>query len=187
MTILRKLVAVGAGALVVFHTLVASAAIDAYLWVDSAKGAIEGHSQRDPKATTVLEFAHGPTKPGDLKTALASGRRIHEPVTVVVKVDHATSQIWKALTSHDKLQLRLAFYRPLAAAAVSTPAAMQVPYYTLKLGDALVEKVEIVSPDKVQDPGIKNDSEYLRVSFTFRTIEWTYSDSSKTNSDDWTQ
>jgi type VI secretion system secreted protein Hcp len=187
MTILKKLVAASAGALVVFHTLLASAAIDAYLWVSGPKGEIEGHAQRDVKATQVLEFTHGPTKPGDLKAGLAAGKRIHEPITLLLKLDTATAEIWKALKPQDKLQVRFGFYRPAAAAITATPAAAQQPYYQLTLGDAAIEKLEVVPPEKVQDPGNKDRTEYLRISFTFQKIEYTWTDGGKTASDDWTQ
>jgi type VI secretion system secreted protein Hcp len=188
MTVLKRLVAASAGTLIVFHTLLASAAIDAMAWVSGAKvGEIDGHAQRDSKATTVLEFTHGPTKPGDLKSGLASGKRIHEPITMLLRVDGASAEPWKsALKQQDKLQVKVAFYRTAAASITATPAAAQHPYYTLTLGDAVLEKLEVVTPDKVQDPGSRPGATYLRVSFTFQKIDWTYADPGRQSSDDWT-
>lgn len=187
MTILQKLVAVSAGALMVLQSPLASAApVDAVMWVSGPKGEIDGQAQRDRKATTLVDFVHGPTKPGELKAALASGKRIHEPIVVVMKVDRATSEIWKALKQNDKLQVRFSFYRPAALAATTTPAAMQKPYYTLTLGDAMVEKLELLPPESVQDPGSKSGATYLRVALTFRTIDWTWPDGGQTFTDDWT-
>ncbi|HEX8792345.1 MAG TPA: type VI secretion system tube protein TssD [Polyangiaceae bacterium] len=187
MTILKKLVAASAAALIVFQSLVASAAIDAYLYVSGPKGEIQGHSARDPRATTVLEFTHGTTSPRDLQSGLATGKRMHEPITLVMKMDTATSQMWKALKQNDKLQVKVAFYRPAVSAITGTPPAAQQPYHTLTLGDAAIEKLEIVSPDKVQDPGSKTGAEYLKVQFTYQKIEWTWTDGGKTTAaDDWT-
>jgi type VI secretion system Hcp family effector len=187
MTILKKLVAASAGALIVLQTLAASAApVDAIMWVNGPKGEIDGQAQRDRRATTLVDFAHGPTKPGDLKAALASGKKVHEPIVVIMRLDHATAELWKALRQQDKLQVRFSFYRPAAAAAMTTPAAMQQPYYTLSLGDATVEKLELLSPESVQDPGGKSGATYVRVQLAFRTIDWTWNDGGKTFNDDWT-
>jgi len=185
MTILKKLVAASAGALIVFHTLLASAAVDAYLWVSGPKGEIQGHAQRDARATQVLEFTHGPTKPGDLKSGLAAGKRIHEPITIVMKVDAASAEIWKSLKQQDKLQMKFSFFRPAAAAITATPAAAQKPYYTLSFGDATLERLEVVTPDNVQHPASPDGMVYLRVWFTFQKIEWTWTDGGKTAGDDW--
>lgn len=188
MAILEKLVAASAGALIVLQTLTAGAAgVDAMMYVSGPKGEIDGQAQRDRKATTVVDFVHGPTKPGDLKAGLASGKRIHEPIIVVMKLDKATAEVWKALKQNDRLQVRFSFYRPAALAATSTPAAMKMPYYTLTLTDAMVEKLEILPPDSVQDPGSKDGATYLRVQFAFRSIDYTWTDGGKTAySDDWT-
>lgn len=186
MTMFKKLVAASAGALIVFQSLAASAAgVDAMMWVSGPKtGELDGKAPRDRTAATVVDFIHGPTKPGDLKTGLASGKRIHEPIVVTMRLDKATAQLFQAaLGKPDKLQVKFAFYRPAVGAL--TGAGEQKPYYTLSLGDAMVEKVEVVPSDKVQDTGDKTASAYLRVQFTFQKIEWTWATGATTAADDW--
>ena len=60
----------------------------------------------------MIEFTHGAISPRDIQSGLASGKRMHEPITLVMKMDPATSQLWKALKQTDKLQVKVAFYRP---------------------------------------------------------------------------
>jgi type VI secretion system Hcp family effector len=170
----------------------ASAALEAYILVKGFEGtsAKMGH----PKGSTIVHaVSHIVSTPMDVTRGAVTGKRRHQPITVEIPIDASASQYMNALIDKDKdggkkLDVTLGFFRPNQANIGLAGAGENSPYYKIHLVDAIVTSVEFVMDDTRATgatAGAASKGEYLRVTFAYRQIEWTYTNGNKQTQDAW--
>ena len=129
---------------------------------------VQGSRQGVFKSGRVLEVQTSIVSPRDPQSKMETGRRQHKPIVIVKEIDAASPMYLKALTSNETLtQVVIEFKSPQG----KSPR-------TLKLVDALITAIK-----RVPRAGGRGENE--EISFTYREIEWTYVNGSKSAQDSW--
>jgi type VI secretion system secreted protein Hcp len=151
-------------------TCVVVAAIPALAALAAMEGTIsvQGSRQGTFKSAHVLEVHTSIVSSRDPQSKMDTGRRQHQPIVIVKEIDADSSRYMKALTSNELLtQVVIEFKGPQG----KSPR-------TLKLVDALITEIKRV-------PRAGGTGENEEISFTYREIEWTYVNGSKSAQDSW--
>lgn len=136
------------------------------------QGEIKG-SANQPGLTgviLVLGFEHGLQSPRDPGSGLPTGRRHHQQVLIQKEVDRSTPQLLQALVTNEVMQeWELCFWQTMTAERLQE-------VYSVRLFGA-----QILSSSSVLQEGRLLE----RVSFGYRTIQWTYTSGNIVAMDDW--
>lgn len=136
------------------------------------QGEIKG-SANQPGLTgviLVLGFEHGLQSPRDPGSGLPTGRRQHQQVLIQKEVDRSTPQLLQALVTNEVMQeWELCFWQSMTAERLQE-------VYSVRLFGA-----QILSSSSVLQEGRLLE----RVSFGYRTIQWTYTSGNIVAMDDW--
>lgn len=159
----------------------AFAAFDAYLTVEGTKqGKFKGDSPRDAHKdhTVVLGFDYEVKSPRDAATGQPSGKRQHQPLTVIKEWGPATPQLFQALVTNEVLKtVRLEFFRPTGNGAEEV-------FHTIELTNATVSSLKDYNGSASVNgkPTLSNLEE---VSFYFQKITIMNKDGKTEAQDDW--
>jgi type VI secretion system Hcp family effector len=165
---LRHAIGTFVGAVALLHTVVACAAQHIYVRSRGAtQGTFRGSSTRGAGWTDVLRFDHGPTTPTAYNAAAANGKKVHEPVSVILKLDAATRAQWlSARTANEALTtVTIEFVRP-------TSDGKEAVYYTVTLSNATIEKADEYKPNP-PDTTAASGTTYLKIALDYREIHTT--------------
>jgi len=144
------------------------------------QGKIEGSCTQQGREGTMLvdAFNHDITIPRDTQTGLAVGKRIHNPLTVVKLFDKASPKLYMALCTGEHLtEVAIKWYR-------IDPTGKEEHYFTHKLIDAIIVSMRPWMPN-VLDAATENYGHMEEVSFTYRSIVWTWETEGIETQDDW--
>ena len=125
-----------------------------------------------------LEFNASVVSPYDPASGHSTGKRMHKPLEVRVRVGKASPLLSGALVTNETLTtVKLQFYRPDSKGATEQ-------FYTIELTNAVLVEQEIYVPmtlDKEQShlPAME------RLAFIFQKIVYTYTNGGVTAQDDW--
>ena len=160
-----------------------------YIWYTGVtQGPIEGFGSwvgEDDQtgkegSSLVLSLSHEVTSPRDANTGLASGRRIHQPLTITKRIDKASPKLAMALTKNEQLsEVVVKWFR-----VVQAGGGGQEHYFTTKLVNAVVTNIKQWFPI-ISDPTKREYSHLEDVSFSYRKIIWTWEDGGITCEEDW--
>lgn len=155
--------------------------LPAHLTLEGSKqGKIVGSCDQEGREGTILVQAldHEVSIPRDSQTGLATGKRVHHPLTILKALDRSTPLLYQALTSGEHMKsVEIKWYRIDSSGA-------EEHYFTTKLEDAIIVSIR---------PGIKNclesaqqDFPHLEeVSFTYRKAIWRWEPDGIESEDDW--
>jgi hypothetical protein len=191
MTKIRSMLGLCAGAVMLLGSVGAHA--EGILKVTGeSQGKFKGGALRDPAGEVVTRLIdHGATRPKDYNGLRAKGgkAKIHEPITVYVRGDADIATLWKtALTKHEKLQVDISFFGDGTGVVGEFKAGNKDQLiYSIKLRDAVAEKIEDIKVDASKFPNEKDTkANYVKVTLDFEEITFTDTHRSTTASDDWT-
>lgn len=110
------------------------------------------------------------TKPFDASTGQTSGQRRYEPIVIRKRVDKSTPLLLQALVENRVADAVFKFYRPNP-----TGDGTEEQYYTIEIKQGRIISVNQYAP-QANDGGAGGQPvpEMEEISFTFGTIEWTY-------------
>ena len=157
-------------------------AYEFYVTVESKRG---GKFREEPtgvkgKATgkiTGLAFDYSVDSPRDAATGMASGKRVHHPISFVKQWGASSPQFFSALVNNDVLTSVL--FEFVSTTDLGKPQVV----HTIKLTDAGLASIEqFVAHD---DQDVHDARPLERISMTFRKIEITNLDGNTTAVDDW--
>jgi type VI secretion system secreted protein Hcp len=114
-------------------------------------------------------------------TAIATGRRQHEPIVIHKRIDKSSPLLIKALCDNQVIEAEFKFYRPNPTGDGTTEQ-----FYTIAFRRGRVSQIELISPDVIA-PASTNAPPTEQVSFVFHTISWTYANGGVTHEDTWDQ
>jgi type VI secretion system secreted protein Hcp len=112
-------------------------------------------------------------------TNMVTGRRQHQPIRILKRIDQASPLIMKALTENQKIEATFKFYRPNPAGDGTTEQ-----FYTVQLKEGNVSAVKQQVPDTIAKetaglPPIEN------VEFVFKEIIWRFEKGGVEHPDRW--
>lgn len=126
----------------------------------------------------VEAFNHQVSMPRDPQTGLASGKRRHEPFSVVKFFDKSSPLLYQALcTGEHMTDVTLKWYR-------IAKTGQEEHYFTTMLEDAIIVSMRPFMPNAL-DKETEQYGHMEELSFTYRRITWTYEDGGITATDDW--
>lgn len=126
-------------------------------------------------------FYYGVATPRDAATGKIIGKRQHEPVRILKRVDKSTPLLLKAMCRNESVNLaQFMFFRPSITAA---PGAEE-HFFTVLLEEGYIAGVDLVSEDAIAG-GEDAPPMMEEVAFVFQNITWTYEIGSVEHQDSW--
>jgi type VI secretion system secreted protein Hcp len=156
-------------------------ASNVYLKVKGSKqGDIKGSVTRKglEGQIQVIAVTHEIISPRDAASGQATGKRQHKPIVITKEIDRSTPLLRQALVTNEHLtDWLLQFFKTM-------PDGTERCYFTIKLTDVSIASASFMMPN-TENPATKNIPEYEELAFTYRKIEWTWTDGAITAQDDW--
>lgn len=148
--------------------------LDAELTIVGPDGPIRGGpgARSATGAIPVIEVRHTLVSPRDVQTGQATGKRRHEPITVVKEVDRSSPVLIHAWVRNDVLPTWK------LDVLATDQFGRRRPAYTIELRGAAVSQVALTTPEA---PGLPHEA----VSFVYQAITWTFHDGRTSATDDW--
>jgi type VI secretion system secreted protein Hcp len=108
-------------------------------------------------------------------TAMATGRRQYNPLTVQKRIDKSSPLLMKALCKNEMVEGEFKFFRPSPTGDGTTQQ-----FYTVKIERARISSIkQLVTDTNSAQPPLEE------ISFVFHTITWTYTDGGVEHTDRW--
>lgn len=131
------------------------------------------------KSSEIIELHHTVRIPIDARRGTISGKRVHEPVTVMKEIDTASPQLYQACAEGKTLDfVDIAFYR-------ITAEGLEKEYYSIRLEQVKVAAVEAILPN-TQNPQNDRLTHYEKVRFMYEKVTWKHADGLE-YTDSWTE
>ena len=116
--------------------------------------------------------------PRDPQSGLATGKRVHNPLTITKTFDKASPLLFQALCSGEHMKkVEIKFYR-------IDSTGVEEHYYTVTLEDAIIVSIQPHMPNCL-DPASQPFSHMEDVSFTYRKAIWRWEPDGVEAEDDW--
>jgi type VI secretion system secreted protein Hcp len=144
------------------------------------QGKIEGSCDMQGREGTILvyELHHSVTIPRSPTDGLATGKRVHAPMTIVKEIDKSSPKLFQALCTGEHMKnVVLKYYR-------ITKQGTEEHYYTTTLEDAIIVSYNPVIPNTLlatSEPYKHMES----VSFTYKKIKVTWEATGIEAEDSW--
>jgi type VI secretion system secreted protein Hcp len=156
-------------------------ALPAYLTLTGERqGVIKGSCNQKGREGTILVQAveHEVTIPRDPQTGLATGKRIHHPLTILKAVDRSSPLLYMALTSGEHMKtVEINWY-------LINEKGQEENYFITKLDDAIIVSIKTWKKNCL-DPAFGHLGDMEEVSFTYRKIMWRSIKDGVESEDDW--
>lgn len=134
----------------------------------------EGHEDQ----IMVQAIDHIVTIPRDPQSGQPSGQRVHKPFMFTSALNKATPLLYNSLTSGEMLpKVEVEWWR-------TNSSGKQEHYFTTTLIDAIIIDVDCKMPN-AQDPAFADFTQLVKVSMSYRKIEWEHVVAGTSGSDDW--
>ena len=148
--------------------------------VGQKQGAINGSVTEKGRENSILVHGYDDlvTSPRDQTSGLATGKRVHQPITITKELDRSTVPLWNALINNETLTTwQLKFWTTLSSGQTAE-------IYTVSLTNAIVTSIHEYRSDGVLQANASGAA-LEDVTFTYQKIEWTWTDGGLTATDDW--
>lgn len=145
------------------------------------QGAIDGPCTMKGREKTFLVNAlnHEVFMPRSPQTGLSTGKRVHNPLSIVKEIDQASPKLYMALTNGEHLTVTIKWYRTNPAGG-----AAEQHYFTTLLENAILVSVRPWVPNTL-DPNSRNYTHHEEISITYERISWTFEPGGVSSTDDW--
>jgi type VI secretion system secreted protein Hcp len=159
-------------------------ALNAYLTLKGEKqGDIKGSVTQKGREGKIMVIAveHEIISPRDPASGLPTGKRMHKPFVITKELDKSSPLLYRALCTNERISgFELQFWAP----AQNPSASNEVQRYTVKLSDASIGDIRFHMPNNKHLELVRL-SEYEEVAFTYKEIEWIWTDGNIAASDSW--
>lgn len=128
-------------------------------------------------------LSHELNSPRDGSTGLASGKRQHKALTMVLDMDKALPGLMSAWSLNDNIPtVIIKCYEVPSGATLGSAAGSEVNYMTIKLTNAAVSNIQVaVGPGKPNSqfatadmPSGTSSSDLMKISLVYQKIEVSY-------------
>jgi len=113
------------------------------------------------------QFTYQVKSPRDPASGQATGKRQHDPIVIVKRIDKSSPRLIKGLTRNEVAAGILKFYRPDPADGATEQ------FYTIEFKEGRVAGVREFVLD-ILDPAMATRPPLEEITFTFRSISWTH-------------
>jgi type VI secretion system secreted protein Hcp len=145
--------------------------------------AIQGEStQHDlgrDKTIECLVFRDNVRTAREMGNRAAVGRRVHEPIEILKRIDSSSPLLAKALCKNEKIEGQFKFFRPSPKGDGKTEQ-----FFTVEIKDGRIDAIERHSPNAI-DPAASKAPPLETVRFVYHTIRWVYEPSGAEFQDSW--
>jgi type VI secretion system secreted protein Hcp len=138
-----------------------------------ANGAdIQGEStQKDldrENSIECLSFKDNVRTARELGSRAAVGRRVHEPIEFIKRIDKSSPLLAKALCRNEKIDGTFNFFRPNPAGDGTTEQ-----FFTVEISNGRIDSIERISPN-AHDPAASNAPPMEIIRVVYHTIRWVF-------------
>jgi type VI secretion system secreted protein Hcp len=109
----------------------------------------------------------------------AVGRRVHEPIEIIKRIDKSTPLLAKALCNNEKIEGEFKFYRPNPAGDGTTEQ-----FFTVKIEGGRIDSIERHSPNAF-DPAESKNPPLEKIRFVYAKITWIFIPTGAEHVDEW--
>ena len=128
-----------------------------------------------------LDFEHLIVSPRDSQTGLPTGQRQHKVLAITIPLDQTAPLLLNIMCTNEMLSDFNLTTVPTQTRAASGVGSGNLRY-TTRLTNASIASIEHITK---ADANGANPKVYLKISFSYQKIEWTWSDGGITAMDDW--
>jgi len=104
----------------------------------------------------------------ELGSRAAVGRRVHEPIEIIKRIDKSSPLLAKALCRNEAIEGEFFFFRPNPAGDGTTEQ-----FFKIKIENGRLDAIERISPN-AHDPAASNAPPMEIVRFVYAKITWTF-------------
>lgn len=115
-----------------------------------------------------LQFKDSVRTARELGSRAAVGRRVHEPIEIIKRIDCSSPLLAKALCRNEKVEGTFKFFRPNPSGDGTTEQ-----FFTVEITDGRIDAIERFSPDAI-DPASAKIPPMETVRIVYHTIRWIY-------------
>jgi type VI secretion system secreted protein Hcp len=115
-----------------------------------------------------LSFKDNVRTARELGSRAAVGRRVHEPIEFIKRIDKSSPLLAKALCRNEKIEGEFQFFRPNPAGDGTTEQ-----FFTVKVTNGRIDSIERISPN-AHDPAASNAPPMEIIRVVYHTITWSY-------------
>lgn len=126
-----------------------------------------------------VEFKDGVRTAREHGSRAAVGRRVHEPISIVKRIDKSSPLLAKALCRNEAIEGEFKFYRPNPAGDGTTEQ-----FFTVKITGGRIDSIERLSPNAF-DPAESKNPPLETVKIVYHTITWIYTPTGAEFVDSW--
>jgi type VI secretion system secreted protein Hcp len=156
-------------------------AMPAHLTLTGEKqGIIEGSCDMHGRENTILAYGmnHGIMIPRSPTDGLATGKRIHGPLSVIKEYDKSSPKLYQALCTGEHMkEVVLKWYR-------ITKFGTEEHYFSHRVEDAIIVNITPFMPTTLLS-GNEPYRHMEQVSFTYKKIKWTWEPTGIESEDSW--
>ncbi|NWJ47446.1 MAG: type VI secretion system tube protein Hcp [Chloroflexi bacterium] len=153
-----------------------------YVTVEGTKqGKFKGESLQSKNANKIdgIRFSYGITSPRDAASGLATGKRLHKPISFTKEWGAATPQFFQAMTTNENLKSVLFEFTKTNA------NGEEYVYFTIKLTNANIANINYTEDSLAKSGDPSNGLQLEEISVTFQKIEIENKDGKTIATDDW--
>ncbi len=137
------------------------------------------HDLGRDKTIECLVFRDNVRTARELGSRAAVGRRVHEPIEVIKRIDSSSPLLPKALCKNEKIEGTFKFFRPSPKGDGTTEQ-----FFSVEIKDGRIDAIERHSPNAI-DPAASKAPPLETVRFVYHTIRWVYEPSGAEYVDSW--
>ena len=137
------------------------------------------HDLSRDKTIECLVFRDNVRTARELGSRAAVGRRVHEPIEIIKRIDSSSPLLAKALCKNEKVEGTFKFYRPSPKGDGTTEQ-----FFTVEITDGRVDSIERLSPN-AHDPASSKAPPLETIRLVYHTIRWVYEPSGAEYVDSW--
>ncbi len=137
------------------------------------------HSLERESTIECLEFKDRVRTARELGSRAAVGRRVHEPLEILKRIDASSPLLAKALCRNEKIEGSFRFYRPSPTGDGTTEQ-----FFTIEITDGRIDSIERHSACAF-DPASARTPPLETIRFVYHTIKWAYEPSGAEYVDSW--
>ena len=144
------------------------------------QGKIDGSCEMQGRENTILIEAmdHQVYIPRDPQSGLATGKRIHNPLTITKVFDKSSPKLYQALCTGEHLKnVTIKWYR-------INPTGSEEHYFTHTLQDAIIVSIKAWMPNAL-DAEKESYTHMEDVAFTYKKIKWVWEIDGVESEDSW--
>lgn len=137
------------------------------------------HGNGRENSIECVEFTDAVRTARETGNRSAVGRRVHEPIAIIKRIDKSTPLLAKALCRNEKIEGEFKFFRPNPGGDGTTEQ-----FFTIKIEDGRIDSIERHSPNAF-DPAESKNPPLETVKFVYAKITWIYVPTGAEHVDEW--